>query len=43
MFYYLNMKVRVSIKRICMQCKLIRRKKKLYIICLNKKHKQRQK
>nr|AXP85377.1 Rpl36 [Apicomplexa sp. WK-2018_Corallicola] len=37
------MKVRVSIKRICMHCKLIRRKKKLYVICLNKKHNQRQK
>lgn len=36
------MKVRSSIKKICKYCKIIKRKKKLYNICVVKKHKQRQ-
>ncbi|HIG04489.1 MAG: 50S ribosomal protein L36 [Planctomycetes bacterium] len=36
------MKVRASVKRICENCKLIRRKGVLRIICLNPRHKQRQ-
>ncbi|PIP17206.1 MAG: 50S ribosomal protein L36 [Candidatus Portnoybacteria bacterium CG23_combo_of_CG06-09_8_20_14_all_37_13] len=36
------MKVRSSVKKICQKCKIIRRKGRLYIICENKKHKQRQ-
>jgi len=36
------MKVRASVKKICQKCKVIRRKKRVYIICSNPKHKQRQ-
>lgn len=37
------MKVRSSIKRICKNCRQIRRKGQLLIICDNTKHKQSQK
>lgn len=36
------MKVRASIKKICNKCKIIRRCGILRIICIIKKHKQRQ-
>ncbi|MFA7319095.1 MAG: 50S ribosomal protein L36 [Parcubacteria group bacterium] len=36
------MKVRASVKKICDKCKTIKRKGKLYVICSNPKHKQRQ-
>ncbi|MFA5106966.1 MAG: 50S ribosomal protein L36 [Patescibacteria group bacterium] len=36
------MKVRASVKKMCMQCKVVRRKKRLVVICSNPKHKQRQ-
>jgi large subunit ribosomal protein L36 len=36
------MKVRTSVKRICEHCKVIRRKGRVYIICSNPRHKQRQ-
>ncbi|MFH0852501.1 MAG: 50S ribosomal protein L36 [bacterium] len=36
------MKVRASVKKICAKCKIVRRKRKIYVICVNKKHKQRQ-
>ena len=36
------MKVRSSAKKICDKCKVIRRKKRVYVICDNPKHKQRQ-
>ncbi len=36
------MKVRSSVKRICEKCQLIRRKGRLWVICRNPKHKQRQ-
>lgn len=36
------MKVRASIKKRCNQCKLIKRKGVLRIICSNPRHKQRQ-
>ena len=36
------MKVRASVKRICENCKVVRRKGRVYVICINKKHKQRQ-
>ncbi len=36
------MKVRSSIKKICENCKIIKRRGKLFIICVNSKHKQRQ-
>ncbi|HRY36335.1 MAG TPA: 50S ribosomal protein L36 [Candidatus Magasanikbacteria bacterium] len=36
------MKVRPSAKKICQKCKVVRRKGRVYVICANKKHKQRQ-
>ena len=36
------MKVRASVKRICENCKLIRRQGRLLVICSNPRHKQRQ-
>lgn len=36
------MKVRTSVKRICEQCKVIRRKGVIRVICVNPRHKQRQ-
>jgi len=38
----LTMKVRTSVKRICENCKLVRRHGKLLVICSNPRHKQRQ-
>jgi len=37
------MKVRVSVKPMCDNCKIIRRRGVLRVICTNPKHKQRQK
>ncbi|PJE69137.1 50S ribosomal protein L36 [Candidatus Shapirobacteria bacterium CG10_big_fil_rev_8_21_14_0_10_38_14] len=34
--------VRPSIKKRCRRCKIVRRKGRLYVICDNPKHKQRQ-
>ncbi len=36
------MKVRPSVKRRCASCRVIKRKNRVYIICENPKHKQRQ-
>ncbi|MBU6351624.1 MAG: 50S ribosomal protein L36 [Caldilinea sp.] len=36
------MKVRPSVKKMCENCKLVRRRGVLYVICKNAKHKQRQ-
>jgi large subunit ribosomal protein L36 len=37
------MKVRASVKRVCEQCKIVRRKGRVYVICsANPRHKQRQ-
>ncbi|NQT48835.1 MAG: 50S ribosomal protein L36 [Chloroflexi bacterium] len=36
------MKVRASVKRRCKQCKVVRRKGLVRIICSNPRHKQRQ-
>lgn len=37
------MKIRASIRRICEHCKIVRRRRKLFVICKsNPKHKQRQ-
>ncbi|RZL51183.1 MAG: 50S ribosomal protein L36 [Pedobacter sp.] len=36
------MKVRPSIKKICDNCRIIKRHGKLFVICVNPKHKQRQ-
>ena len=36
------MKVRASVKRICENCKVVRRKGVVYVVCSNPRHKQRQ-
>lgn len=36
------MKVRSGVKKICHQCKIIRREGVIRVICKNLKHKQRQ-
>ena len=36
------MKVKASIKKICGSCRIIKRHGHLLVICINKKHKQRQ-
>jgi large subunit ribosomal protein L36 len=36
------MKVRASVKKICVKCKVVRRRGVVYIQCANPKHKQRQ-
>ncbi|MDP1629114.1 MAG: 50S ribosomal protein L36 [bacterium] len=36
------MKVQASVKKICAKCKMVRRKGRLFVICENPKHKQRQ-
>lgn len=36
------MKVRASIRKICTNCRFVQRKGKVFIICENPKHKQRQ-
>nr|AEW12928.1 ribosomal protein L36 [Colacium vesiculosum] len=36
------MKVRSSVRKMCERCCIIRRKGKLIVICINKKHNQRQ-
>ncbi len=36
------MKVRASVKKMCINCKVIRRKGVVRVICTNPKHKQRQ-
>nr|AOM64663.1 ribosomal protein L36 [Riquetophycus sp.] len=37
------MKVRPSVKKICEKCRIIRRNRRVMVICENAKHKQRQK
>ncbi|MDP3964152.1 MAG: 50S ribosomal protein L36 [bacterium] len=36
------MKVRASVKKMCKECKVVRRKKRLVVLCKTPKHKQRQ-
>jgi large subunit ribosomal protein L36 len=36
------MKVRASVKRMCVNCKVVRRRGVVRVICVNQKHKQRQ-
>jgi len=38
-----EVKVRASVKRICENCKIVRRKGVVRVICSNPRHKQRQK
>lgn len=37
-----RVKVRSSVKKICVKCKVVRRKGVVRVICVNPKHKQRQ-
>jgi len=36
------MKVRSSVKRICEQCKIVKRRGIAHVVCSNPRHKQRQ-
>ncbi|MFZ2055206.1 MAG: 50S ribosomal protein L36 [Candidatus Aminicenantes bacterium RBG_13_63_10] len=36
------MKVRASVKKICRNCKIVRRKGIVRVICINPRHKQKQ-
>ena len=36
------MKVRASVRKICIKCKVVRRKGRVCVICVIPKHKQRQ-
>ncbi|NPA30512.1 MAG: 50S ribosomal protein L36 [Chloroflexi bacterium] len=36
------MKVSASVKKRCSKCKIVRRKGRVYVICENPRHKQRQ-
>lgn len=36
------MKVRASVRRMCKDCRIIRRNRVVRVVCKNKKHKQRQ-
>lgn len=36
------MKVRASVKKRCAKCKIVRRKGRVYVICENPKHRQKQ-
>ncbi|MAG59564.1 50S ribosomal protein L36 [Candidatus Woesebacteria bacterium] len=36
------MKVFASVKKMCKDCKIVRRRRVLYVTCINPKHKQRQ-
>ncbi|MSU34663.1 MAG: 50S ribosomal protein L36 [Pedosphaera sp.] len=36
------MKVRASVKKLCVNCKIVRRKGVIRVICSNARHKQRQ-
>jgi len=37
-----KMKVRASVKKICMKCKIVHRRGVVRVICTNAKHRQRQ-
>jgi large subunit ribosomal protein L36 len=37
-----EMKVRASVKKICKNCKIVRRRRIVYVICSDARHKQRQ-
>ena len=37
-----DMKVRPSVKKICKDCKIVRRRGVVYVICKDPRHKQRQ-
>jgi large subunit ribosomal protein L36 len=37
-----HMKVRPSVKKICKNCKIVRRRRVVFVICSDQRHKQRQ-
>lgn len=37
-----SMKIRASVRRICENCKIVRRQGKVLVVCSNPRHKQRQ-
>lgn len=38
----INVKIRASVRKICENCRLIRRRRRIMVVCSNPKHKQRQ-
>lgn len=38
----IQMKVRPSTKKMCEKCRIIRRRGRVWVICVNPRHKQRQ-
>ncbi|MBI4037542.1 50S ribosomal protein L36 [Candidatus Curtissbacteria bacterium] len=36
------MKVQASVKKRCVNCQIVKRRGRLYVICINGRHKQRQ-
>ncbi|HEY4487274.1 MAG TPA: 50S ribosomal protein L36 [Candidatus Paceibacterota bacterium] len=36
------MKVKASVKKICLHCRSVKRRGRLWVICSNPRHKQRQ-
>ncbi|QQG37605.1 MAG: 50S ribosomal protein L36 [Candidatus Kaiserbacteria bacterium] len=36
------MKVKASVKKICVRCRTVKRRGRLWVICTNPRHKQRQ-
>ncbi|HBU21342.1 TPA: 50S ribosomal protein L36 [Candidatus Beckwithbacteria bacterium] len=36
------MNIQASVKKRCLKCKIVRRKGKVYVVCTNPRHKQRQ-
>ncbi len=37
-----KMKIKTAVKKICAECKIVKRKRHLRVICSNPKHKQKQ-
>lgn len=37
-----NMQVKSSVKKKCRNCRVVRRKGRVYVTCINPRHKQRQ-
>ncbi|HCM43545.1 TPA: 50S ribosomal protein L36 [Candidatus Kaiserbacteria bacterium] len=36
------MKVKASVKKICVRCRSVKRRGRLWVVCTNPRHKQRQ-
>ncbi|MBI4278804.1 MAG: 50S ribosomal protein L36 [Armatimonadetes bacterium] len=36
------MKIRASVRRMCEKCKIVRRNRRVFVICENPKHRQKQ-